>query len=153
MLGRFGTGVGAAILIATVLVPSAGGVGGTAPRIRSVHLSNKVFAVGPGNTPLQPARRTKVGTKLRVTLTKAGQIIVVVQRRAHGRRAAAGDCVPLRHGNRHRPKCTRLSTKMTLTRIGHAGKNGIRFSGRSDGIVLNPGAFQFSIRALSLDGT
>jgi hypothetical protein len=46
--------------------------------------------------------------------------------------------------------CNVLKTKMTLTRTGHAGRNGIPFSGRADGVVLRPGAFQFSVTAVNV---
>jgi len=155
---RGGLGWTAALLLVLVLAiavagaPGVGGAAETAPRILSVHMSNKVFAVGPRNTPLMLARRLKRGTKLRVTLSKRGKIVVLAQRRVHGR-VVRGECVPRTRRNRRRRKCTVVKTRMTLTRAGRAGKNTIPFSGRAKGIVLSPGAFQFSIRARALEGT
>ncbi len=125
----------------------------SAPKIRSVHMSVKIFAVGDWNTPLDTtggteAKRAKVhrGTQLRVTLNKAATLVVVAQKLKRGRRVN-GECVKVRHGNRHQPSCKRRVNKMKLVRDAHAGKNPIHFSGRSDGKVLRPGPYQFVIHA------
>src|SRR4051794_376129 len=120
------------------------------PTIRSIHVSNKVFAVSKQLTQLTIAGpRVKLGTKLRVTLDMPAQIVVLVQRRDHGRVNTHGVCVPLKHHNRHRPVCNVLKTRMTLTRVGHKGRNGIPFTGRAPGVVLRPGAYQFAVHALN----
>jgi len=141
----------AVVVAAAALVPAAGGA--SAPKIRSVHMSVKVFALGDWNTPLDPtsgveAKRAKVhrGTQLRVTLNKAATLVVVAQKLKRGRRVN-GQCVKVRHGNRNQPACKRRVNKMKLVRDAHAGKNPIHFSGRSDGKVLRPGPYQFVIHA------
>src|SRR4051812_38105825 len=116
-LSRWGLAAGPATVVAFVAASSAAVSPDVTPKIRSVHVSNKVFAVGTENTPLTIAgKRVKVGTKLRVTLDVPAQIEVLVQRRFHGRVSPGGACVPLKHRNRHRPVCNVLKTKMTLTR-------------------------------------
>jgi hypothetical protein len=139
-------GLAVALLAATA--PSVGaGAADPLPRIESVHMSVKVFAVARGSTPGVLDRRAPRGTRMRVTLSHPGLLRLVAQSRAPGRVSARGDCVRETRRNRDRRACEFLRDRMTILQAGRKGRNKLRFTGRGGGVVLRPGPYQFTITA------
>jgi hypothetical protein len=119
------------------------------PRIESVHMTLKTFAVAKRNT-LEVARRHRVrrGTRIRVTLSSPGLLELLAQKRDKGRASARGGCVPETHRNRKRPACDLITTRMRIFRpTARKGRNRFIFTGRAPGVVLRPGPYQFTITA------
>jgi subtilisin-like proprotein convertase family protein len=101
-----------------------------APSITGLALTNRRFGVGRATTAVA-ARRKRVGTKFRYTLTERASVEVVIERRK-GKR------------------WTRVRT--TLTRQGSAGANTLRFSGRVGRRKLRPGAYRAQFTATDAAG-
>ncbi len=126
------------------------GAGGAdpVPKIESVHMSVKVFAVARQKTEgVVEKRRAPRGTRMRVTLSRPGLLQLVAQSRAPGRVNAHGDCVRETHRNRDRRSCEFLRDRMKILRAADAGRNRLFFTGRGGGVVLRPGPYQFTITA------
>jgi hypothetical protein len=138
-------------LLAAAVPPAGAGTAEPVPEIESVHMTFKVFAVAKGNTADvvgngkgQAAR----GTRIRVTLSDPGILQLLAQSRGEGRVNAGGKCVRETRGNRKRPDCTLLRTRMTILRApAVAGRNRFVFTGRAPGVKLKPGPYQFTITA------
>jgi hypothetical protein len=140
-------------LAAALLAATAGSAGAGAadplPRIESIHMSVKVFAVAGGNTEgvLDKRRRVPRGTRMRVTLSRPGLVQLVAQSRAPGRVNARGDCVRETRRNDDGRSCEFLRDRMKILLAGREGRNRLFFTGRAPGKVLRPGPYQFSITA------
>jgi hypothetical protein len=99
------------------------------PRVLSFGMKNRVFAVGPGRTPLVAQRRVKRGTAFRFRLSERGTARITIQRARPGRRAR-GRCRKPTARLRGRKRCTRWVRVGTLRRRARAGANRVKFSGR-----------------------
>jgi hypothetical protein len=100
------------------------------PRVLSFGMTNRVFAVGPGRTPLSAQRRrVKRGTAFRFRITEPGSARITIQRARPGRRAR-GRCRKPTAKLRGRRRCTRWVRVGTLRRRVAAGPNRVKFSGR-----------------------
>jgi hypothetical protein len=146
---------GAAALLAAA-APAAAQTPPPGPTVIGASLTNKEFAVGPQVTALTGAAKpkpapkpaVKVGTTMRLKVSAAGQVRVLVQQREFGREVS-GRCVAQTTGNKKKPKCERLKLRGTLTRaVRKAGLKRIAFSGRLPDGILRPDAYQFSISIL-----
>jgi PKD repeat protein len=117
----------------------------TAPEITALTLTRTTFAVARARTPLA-ARRTpapKRGTVIRLTLSEAASVRIVIQREATGRRSGKR-CVKATRANRKHKRCTQLISVGTLTRAGKSGRSTIAFSGRLGSKALAPGRYRLS---------
>jgi hypothetical protein len=125
----------------------------TAPTFSGVSLTNKVFTVGKGATPVsaKKKRRVKVGTSFRFTLSEAATVKLVIAQKLPGRRAGKV-CRKTSRKNRGRKRCTRFVKKGTLTRAGAAGANSVKFTGRIGRRALKPGSYRVSITATDAAG-
>ena len=127
----------------------------TRAAIAGLSETNKVFAVGPGSTPLTgrtAAKRHKKGTVFSFRLDQPATVKIAIQVRARGRRVGR-TCRPDSRRLRRRPRCTRTVTLATLTRTGHTGLNRVAFSGRIRGKALKPGRYQAAFTARDAAGT
>jgi hypothetical protein len=119
----------------------------TAPSILSFGLSNRSFALGSGSTPLfGNAARAKKGTKIKYTLSEPASVKIVIAQRRPGRRKGKR-CVAPTRTLRNAKKCTRITTKGTLTRTSKQGPNSVEFSGRIGSRALKPGRYQATLSA------
>jgi hypothetical protein len=142
--------VGIAVTLLAVMAPPTGaGTAGPVPKIESVHMTVKVFAVAKGNTAdVVPKGRIRRGTRIRVTLSHPGLLQLLAQSRAPGRVNRGGKCVRETHANHNRPDCDFLRTRMEILRAAAiGGRNKFAFTGRAPGVVLKPGPYQFTITA------
>jgi hypothetical protein len=140
-------GLAVALLAATAPAVGAGSAD-PLPRIESVHMSVKVFAVANGNTPgVVGKRKAPRGTRIRVTLSHPGLLQLVAQSRGAGRMNARGDCVRETRRNRGRRECEFLRDRMKILQAARKGRNRLDFTGRGGGVVLKPGPYQFTITA------
>jgi hypothetical protein len=141
-------GLAGAVLLAAASAAGAGAVD-PVPRIESVHMSVKVFAVAKADTPdvIGTRRRVPRGTRIRVTLSDPGLLQLVAQSRAPGRVNARGDCVRETRRNHDRRSCEFLRPRMTILRVAREGRNRLRFTGRAPGVRLRPGPYVFTITA------
>ena len=118
-----------------------GGSGDTsAPSISGLTLTNRVFRVG----------RAPRGTTFRLRLSEPAAVHFTIEKRTPGRRV--GDsCRRITRGNRSRRRCIRYVPLSRFTRVGQAGANSFRFSGRikrkGRGRALIPGRYRASLVA------
>ncbi len=122
----------------------------TAPVFSHVSLTNKVFAVGRAATPVS-AKKPKIGTTFRFTLSEAARVKFVIARKLPGRRAGKACRAPSKK-NRARKACTRFVKTGTLTRSGQAGLNSLNFTGRIGHRALKPGTYRVTISATDAAG-
>lgn len=119
---------------ATVTPPPTPDVVSTAkPALSRVSLTRRSF-------------KARLGTSIRLTLSKDAKVRITVARRTIGRRIGR-NCVALTPVTRRRAPCVRFVTRGTLTRSLKAGANTVRFTGRVAGRSLTPGRYRFSLRA------
>jgi YVTN family beta-propeller protein len=139
----------AAIATRTVVVAAP------TPSISSLRETRSRFAAAKGSTPLAgqtAAARSPRGTVFSFTLNGAATVKVAIERVTPGRRQGHRCQRPTRK-LRHRPRCTRTATVVTLTRGAHAGSNEIPFTGRISGKALRPGRYAAVFTASSSGGT
>jgi len=134
------------------LVPGLGAVRDTsAPIVSGLGLTNNPFVVG-GSTPTfgraaaKNTKKHKLGTTFGYTLSKDATVRIVIAQASSGRRRGKRCVAPTRK-LRKAPRCVRLSTRGTLTRTSHQGKNRVAFSGRIGSRKLAPGRYQATITA------
>lgn len=133
---------------------SPGTAATTKPTISAVSASNTIFRVGSSSTPLTgqaSAKRHKQGTTFAFRLDQAATVKIAIQKKTPGRRVGR-ICRANSHKLRHKPRCTRTITVVTLVRSGHAGLNKVPFSGRIRGKALAPGRYQATFTATDSAG-
>jgi hypothetical protein len=99
------------------------------PTLSAVRQSAKKWREGKALAHIARKRRPRVGTTFSFTLNEAARIRFAFTQTASGRKVK-GKCVAPTKANRHRPKCTRILTRATLSFAGHKGANKVRFQGR-----------------------
>ncbi|HZL48156.1 MAG TPA: hypothetical protein VFC30_03975, partial [Solirubrobacteraceae bacterium] len=106
-------------------------------------LSNVVFAVGRGSTPLSglTASAHKRGTVFSFKLDRTATVTIEIRRLRPGRRSGRTCRAPTPKLRTHAP-CTRALKVVTLTRTAHSGLNRVAFSGRIRGRALAPGKYE-----------
>jgi hypothetical protein len=122
----------------------------TAPQLTSLALTNRIFAVGPAETPV--AARAKRGTTFRLTLSESATVAIAFERSAPGRRAKRRRCVKPTRKNRKARKCKRWVKTGGITRGGSAGRLAIPFSGRIGKKALKPGSYRAVVTARDAAG-
>ncbi len=128
----------------------------TAPVIKGLSLSNRVFRVQQPAAASQRRRRAPKGTKIRFRLSERALVLFTVERRVHGRRVGSR-CRRLTRRNRGRPSCARFQRVGRFQRAGAAaGVNRVPFSGRlrmgSRPIALPPARYRLNLAAEDLRG-
>jgi len=122
----------------------------SAPGVSGYGLTNNPFVVGGGSTPsfgsAAKAKKHKKGTTFRYTLSEAATVKITIAQRLAGRRRGKRCVAPTRK-LRKAKKCTRISTRGTLTRISKTGANRVAFSGRIGSRKLSPGSYQATLTA------
>jgi hypothetical protein len=152
----YGTGLGVVLSFTTPGVPGGGGGVDTEPPVLgSLALSAKRFRVGPGSTPVAAAAAVR-GTVLSFRVSEAATATIAVQRGRAGRRKA-GRCVAPSKAKPGARRCTRWTTRATLTRAAAAaGKVSVPFSGRVGNASLSkklpPGRYRFRVVATDAAG-
>jgi hypothetical protein len=111
---------GSAVAAVTVAVPGVHVTGVSQSAARWVE-GNALARFGSARIP--------VGTTFRFTLDVPAGVTFAFVRLAPGRHVG-GRCVAQTHGNRHKPACTRKLAAGSLSFLGHAGVNAVRFEGR-----------------------
>ncbi len=124
--------------------PPASPADTTRPALSSVSLSPRRFAVASKPTALR-AKAPK-GTKIKYTLSEPASVKIVIAQRRPGRRKGKRCVAPTRTLNKAK-KCTRITTKGTLTRAAKQGPNSVEFSGRIGSRKLSPGSYQATLSA------
>lgn len=116
--------------------------------ISSLKLTPSVFKVGRKATPLTIAakRKYKTGTTIGFNLTVAANVELVFNRILPGKRKGK-KCVRPTRSLKRAKKCRRYRSAGKLTRVGAAGANSYKFSGRIGKRALKPGAYQLVVRA------
>jgi CSLREA domain-containing protein len=126
----------------------------TKPIVSSLSETDSVFAVSSRSTALHgvASRRHHKGTVFAFTLNQAATVRIAIQALLLGRRAH-GACRAPSHKLRHKPRCTRTHTLITLVRTGHAGRDLVAFTGRPAGKALAPGHYRIVVTAADAAGT
>lgn len=122
----------------------------TLARISGLRESNSVFAVAVTSTPLAgraAVRRHHRGTVFSFWLDQPATLKIAIQTTAPGRRVN-GRCRSVSPRLRRRPRCTRIVTLATLTRVAHVGRNRVPFSGRVRGRALGSGRYRAVFTAI-----
>lgn len=124
------------------------------PTLSGLAQSHPVFRVGAATTPLvgQTARSVPRGTTFSFRLDEPAALTLRIQRKLPGRRVGSR-CKRPTQRLRNRPTCTRLVTKTTLSRSGHAGLNKLAFTGRIRAHALAPGRYRASFTAATSAGS
>jgi hypothetical protein len=126
-----------------------------APDFSRVWPSHNTFVPAPWSTPLYAvvtgAGSTPKGTVFNYILDKPGTVRIAIAKPADGRRVGKQCRAPSRK-NAGKPKCRRLVTLRTLTRVSHAGLNQVPFSGRIQGKALPPGSYSAIFTAKAQTG-
>jgi PKD domain len=118
----------------TVVAASA-----STPNLTAVRESNKVWRRGAKLAHL--TRRVPVGTTFSFVLDQAARVTLSFTQPAKGRRVGHGCVAPGAH-NRHKPRCTRVLTRGSLSFAAHSGLNRISFQGQiSKSRRLVPGRY------------
>jgi hypothetical protein len=127
--------------------PGAGAPpGGVAPlpAVRSLRLRPAAFAAaarGPSARDAQRRRRPR-GSLVSFTLNVPAAVTYRVGRAMPGRRVGRR-CAPPSRANRRGRRCTRFAlVSGRFTRMGRAGSNRFRFTGRIGGRRLTPGSYR-----------
>jgi hypothetical protein len=115
--------------------------------------TNSVFAVNFASTPLtgRTTRRHPRGTVFMFRLSQAATVRITIQTTARGRRVH-GKCRAETKRLRRRPRCTRVLTVATLTRVARKGPNKVRFSGSINGRALSPRRYKAVFTAIDAAG-
>ena len=122
-----------------------------APGVSGYRLTHNPFVVG-GRSPPKAASAAKTnkhkkGTTFHYTLSEAAAVKIVIAQRRAGRRKHK-KCVAPTRKLRHARKCTRLTTRGTLTRTSRRqGANSVAFTGRIRSTALTPGSYQATLTA------
>ena len=95
--------------------------------------------------------RARVGTTIRLTLSKNAKVRIVVARRSVGRRVGSR-CVALTPVTRKRRPCVRYVTRGAFTSNRKKGASTVRFTGRLLGRFVPPGSYRFTLRATDSGG-
>jgi streptogramin lyase len=105
-------------------------------------LSPSTFQAAPSGPSALAAKR-KFGTEVSYVLNEAASVRFTVTQAESGRTASGGRCVKPTRANHRAHKCTRVITlNGSFTRVGAAGSNGFRFTGRLAGAKLKPGQYR-----------
>jgi uncharacterized repeat protein (TIGR01451 family) len=90
-------------------------------------------------------RRPPVGTTFKFTLSAAARVRFDFTQSVPGRKVG-GRCVAQNRGNKRKRRCTRTVIRGSLSFLGHAGVNTVRFQGRvSSSKKLKPGKYTLVI--------
>jgi DNA-binding beta-propeller fold protein YncE len=129
-------------------VPGGGVAADTvAPVVSGYTLTRKSFVVSRRPTSRAgSAARTKKGTTFRYVLSEAATAKVLIAQRRPGRRKGRRCVAPSRRLSKAK-RCTRLTTRGTLTRTSRQGPNRVAFSGRIGSKALSPGRYQATLTA------
>jgi trimeric autotransporter adhesin len=120
-----------------VVAPPVGGPR-TAPRIGRLRMTNKRFAT---RKPKQGKPRHKVGTKFQFSLSAAGKVTILIERKSRGYRSGKR-CVAKRpKGKPIAKRCDRFKRARTVRANGKQGANSVAFKGKR----LKPGGYRATV--------
>lgn len=136
-------------------VPAAGGGPSAqppkAPVLSRVSMTHRRFRVGPKRTAVT-ARRAKVGTTFRFTISDVATVTIRIDRLKKGRRSGTRCVKPTLRLRRHKA-CTRAQLKGRLTRRAlAAGAHRVAFSGRIGRRRLAVGRYRATLTATGTTG-
>ncbi|HEX8207958.1 MAG TPA: hypothetical protein VF587_17975 [Solirubrobacteraceae bacterium] len=121
-----------------------------APALTGVSLTNRVFAVARGRTPVAAA--AKRGTRVRYSLSEPATVTFAFSRARAGRRVG-GRCRKATRSNRRRKRCTRfVRAGRTIRRTSPVGRSTLRFTGRIGRRALRRGRYRMAVRAADAAG-
>ena len=97
------------------------------------------------------AFKARLGTTIRLTLSKDARLSIAVAQRVAGRRIGSR-CVALTPVTRKRRPCVRFQIRGTVTSNRKKGANRLRFVARVRGRFLKPGTYRLTLRARDSGG-
>jgi DNA-binding beta-propeller fold protein YncE len=118
----------------------------TAPVVSGYKITRKRFVVSAKSTPTRGVATTKKGTTFQYVLSESATARVLIAQRRAGRRQGRR-CVAPTPKLAKRNRCTRLTTRGTLTRTSRQGLNRVAFSGRIGSRALKRGRYQATLKA------
>jgi hypothetical protein len=131
----------------------------SAPLVSHLRITNKVFAVARGSTPVlasaAKATKHKRGTAFAFILSEPATVKLAIAQLFPGRVTGKGKrtrCVTPTHKLHRARRCTIVSHRGTLTRRSHSGANRVAFSGRIGTKALKPGSYRVTVTATSHAG-
>jgi uncharacterized repeat protein (TIGR01451 family) len=114
----------------------------TPPSLTAYSLSRSTFAAAA--TGRSVASATKIGTRVRYTLSEPATVRFTVERGAPGR-MVQGSCRKPTRLNLQAKRCTRyVRLKGSFAHAGNAGPNRFKFTGRLRGRKLRPGRYRLA---------
>ncbi|MEA2473457.1 MAG: hypothetical protein QOE06_1372, partial [Thermoleophilaceae bacterium] len=127
-----------------------------APVLSAVSLTNKIFAVNPKgaaeiSAAKAKAKKPKLGTALRFTLSEAARVVFTIQRASVGRTVGTS-CVKATKANAKKKHCRLLTPAGRFAANAVAGANTKTFSGRIGKRSLTPGSYRFVLVATDAAG-
>ena len=128
----------------TVIVPGPGGSIADSPGLSKLTISRKSISSARGAAP----------AVISVTLSKAGRLRVLLERRLSGRRKNGVCVAPTRALRRAgAPRCSRFVTVSSFTRAGlGAGVAKVSISGRAGGRRRASGTYRVTLTGVSAEG-
>jgi RTX calcium-binding nonapeptide repeat (4 copies) len=129
-----------------------GGGDHTPASVTRYRLSPSSFVAASKGPSVTAARRAKVGTIVRYTVSEPATVSFAVERATSGRQVSEKCPAPTRRSQR-RKHCARYRTlKGTFEHTGRQGRNSLKFSGRLRGRKLAPGRYRLVSRATDAAG-
>jgi uncharacterized repeat protein (TIGR01451 family) len=142
----------------------AAGAGESNPANNTATATVNVAALAVSNPKVNPAtfrlgsllpkftRKPPVGTTISFTLSEPAKATLTFSQPKTGRKAGRR-CKPLTRSNRRKPRCTIPNVRGTLSFVGHADTNKLRFQGRlSRTRKLKPGRYTLTVTATDSAG-
>jgi hypothetical protein len=140
----------------------AGGGGGSKPSVFDVippaflgsSIKPRVFFVGTEPMPVSVGKKKAkqtTGTQIVYTLSEAGTVTMVIERKLNGRRVKRR-CRRITHKNRKKRRCVLYAKKGTLTRRAPAGTTVLPWSGRIGNRKLLPARYRMTLVAVDAAG-
>lgn len=114
------------------------------PTLSGLGLTNSTFVAGKASTPVAGATAVvhhKVGTTFSFRLDRAATVKLSIDKLSPGRRVN-GVCRAPTAKLRHKPRCTRTTVIVVLSRLAHKGANKVAFTGRIRGKALAPANYR-----------
>ncbi|HTX46007.1 MAG TPA: choice-of-anchor D domain-containing protein [Solirubrobacteraceae bacterium] len=97
------------------------------------------------------AGKHATGAKIAWRDTSAATTTLRILQVASGRKVH-GRCVATTHGNRHKPSCSRVISRGSLTHADQAGPDTLTFKGLLKGRTLAPGHYRVTLQAANAQG-
>ena len=122
------------------------------PVLSALSVSPKTFRAASRGGSIARTRRPPIGTRISYRLSQTATTKFTLERRTKGR-SVNGRCVAQTRRNRTRRACTRyVKVSGSFSRLGAAGANSFRFTGRMRGRKLAPASYRLTGVAANSNG-